>query len=89
MRLSFRSRSSGFVQAGFISQDWHPGLIQQEARAKEDSVVLLFVIDGRTRAIASMLEATEYILSRKVRTQCLRLFPEGICFSCCRSQQCW
>jgi hypothetical protein len=43
--------------------DWAPELIALEASAKERCLVLLFVIDGRTRAIASMLEATEYILS--------------------------
>lgn len=45
--------------------DWHPNLIQLEAQAKEVCEVLLFVIDGKTRAIASMLEATEYIMSHR------------------------
>jgi len=40
-------------------EDWHPNLIQLEAKAKELCDVLLFVIDSKTRAIASMLEATE------------------------------
>lgn len=42
--------------------DWHPNLIQLEAAAKEECQMLLFVIDSKTRAIASMLEATEYIM---------------------------
>jgi len=41
--------------------DWSPELVEIEARAKEDCKVLLFVIDGKTRALASMLEASEYI----------------------------
>ena len=34
-----------------------------EALAKANAAVLLFVIDDKTRAIASMMEATEYICS--------------------------
>jgi hypothetical protein len=46
---------------------WHEGLAALEAEAKKTSEALLFVIDGQTRAIASMLEATEYIMAgRKV-----------------------
>lgn len=37
--------------------DWSPELVAIEAKAKKDSSALLFVIDGQTRAIASMLEA--------------------------------
>lgn len=45
--------------------DWHPNLIALEAKAKEVCDVLLFVIDSSTRAIASMLESTEYIMSHR------------------------
>jgi hypothetical protein len=45
--------------------DWHPNLIALEAKAKEVCEVLLFVIDAKTRAIASMLEATEYIMAAR------------------------
>lgn len=48
-----------------FSKDWHPNLIQLEAAAKEECEVLLFVIDSKTRAIASMLEATEYIMQQR------------------------
>ena len=41
--------------------DWHKGLEVLEAVAKEESAALLFVIDSKTRAIASIQEATEYI----------------------------
>ena len=37
--------------------DWSPDLIAVEAKAKEEAAALVFVIDWRTRAIASMLEA--------------------------------
>lgn len=43
--------------------DWHEGLVKLEADAKAESEVLLFVIDGQTRAIASILEATEYTVA--------------------------
>lgn len=45
--------------------DWHPDLIAAEAKAKEECTILLFVIDNRTRAIASMLEAVEYIMRNR------------------------
>ncbi len=48
-------------------EDWTPELVEVEANAKAEAEVLLFVIDGETRAIASILEATEYMCTgRKV-----------------------
>ena len=41
--------------------DWSEELVEIEAAAKAEAETLLFVIDGQTRAIASILEATEYI----------------------------
>ena len=41
--------------------DWTPELVEIEARAKEKAEVLLFVIDSQTRALASIVEAVEYI----------------------------
>ncbi len=43
-------------------KDWTDELIEKEAVAKENAKVLLFVIDAETRAIASMVEASEYIV---------------------------
>lgn len=37
------------------------GMTEFEATEKEASELLLFVIDGQTRAIASMIEVTEYV----------------------------
>lgn len=56
---------------------WHPNLIQLEAKAKEVCSVLLFVIDSKTRAIASMLEATEYIMSQRRVVIVILDIPEG------------
>lgn len=42
--------------------DWSPELVAIEAKAKEVAETLLFVIDSQTRAIASILEATEMIV---------------------------
>lgn len=39
---------------------WNESFVALEATAKDESNVLLFVIDKETRAIASILEATEY-----------------------------
>lgn len=41
--------------------NWRPELVTIEARAKETADDLLFVIDRNTRAVASMIEATEYM----------------------------
>lgn len=41
--------------------NWSPELVTIEAKAKEESKILFFVIDNATRALASMLEASEYI----------------------------
>lgn len=47
--------------------EWSEALVAIEAKAKADSAALLFVIDGQTRAIASMLEALSQAgLGRKV-----------------------
>lgn len=47
-------------------EDWHDGLVALEAAAKAESQVLLFVIDAQTRAIASILEATEYSVAGRM-----------------------
>eukprot|EP00658_Telonema_sp_P-2_P083769 TRINITY_DN9160_c0_g1_i1.p1 TRINITY_DN9160_c0_g1~~TRINITY_DN9160_c0_g1_i1.p1 ORF type:complete len:402 (-),score=91.65 TRINITY_DN9160_c0_g1_i1:187-1392(-) len=46
--------------------DWHEGLVQIEAAAKENAKVLMFVVDNATRALASCLEATEHICVGRV-----------------------
>jgi hypothetical protein len=43
--------------------DWHSELVALESAAKDESSILLFVIDSQTRAIASILEATEYTVA--------------------------
>ena len=42
---------------------WSEGLLQEETNAKKNSTILLFVIDSATRAVSSMVEASEYIAS--------------------------
>lgn len=37
--------------------DWSPELVAIEAAAKKDAAALIFVIDGQTRALSSMIEA--------------------------------
>ena len=43
--------------------EWYPELEEIEANAKKKADILLFVIDDQTRAIASMVEAAQYIAS--------------------------
>ena len=47
--------------------DWHPGLIVEENFHKETSRILLFIVDGSTRGVASMIETAEFLArGRKV-----------------------
>ena len=39
--------------------EWHDGLVAIEAKNKEEATVLLYVIDGQTRSLASMVEIAE------------------------------
>lgn len=47
-------------------EEWYAELAAEEATAKEDAFVLLFVIDKQTRALASVLEATEHICRGRI-----------------------
>lgn len=55
--------AAGFTFYNPQVDNWMPDLVEIEAKAKAEAENLLFVIDGQTRAIASILEATEYICS--------------------------
>jgi len=46
-------------------ENWYPELMELENRAKHAATVNLFVIDGQTRAIMSMMEAVEYITTKR------------------------
>jgi hypothetical protein len=48
-----------------------------EARAKAEASSLLFVIDGQTRGLASMIEVSEYITSKRDIFVCVLDIPEG------------
>ncbi len=56
--------------------DWNPSLIEAEAAAKASCPVLLFVIDSQTRAIASMLEATENIMCGRMVVLVVSMLPD-------------
>merc|ERR1712054_563823 len=45
--------------------DWYPELMAIENRAKKEAAVNLFVIDGDTRALMSIIEAVEHIATRR------------------------
>lgn len=57
--------------------DWHEGLVTLEANAKQEADSLLFVIDGQTRAIASMIEATEFIAAGRHVVLVIANIPDG------------
>lgn len=46
-------------------ENWTPDLVEVEAKNKEVADVLLFVVDSSTRAIATLIEVTEWIVSKK------------------------
>merc|ERR1711998_792463 len=45
--------------------DWYPELMALENRAKEEAAVNLFVIDGDTRGLMSIMEAVEHIATKR------------------------
>ena len=47
-------------------ENWYPELAAIEGKQKENSTVLLFIIDNTTRALASILESTEYLCRGRV-----------------------
>jgi len=57
--------------------DWHPGLLDEENRAKATAAVLLFVIDNDTRALMSMLEAVEFITAGRQVVLAIAPIKEG------------
>lgn len=58
-------QAKGYAYHNPQVDNWTPDLVEKEAKAKAEADILLFVIDSQTRAIASILEATEYILSKR------------------------
>ena len=57
--------------------DWTPDLVEIEARHKQSADYLLFVIDAQTRAIASIVEATEYCVVGREVILCIVDVPPG------------
>jgi len=56
---------------------WHSGLIAVEAEAKEKAAVLMFVVDGMTRGLASMIEVTATVMSGRAVVVVVDHVPEG------------
>jgi hypothetical protein len=59
------------------TDNWSTEFVALENVAKEGAEVLLFVIDGQTRAIASMLESVELIVRRRRIVVCVENIPDG------------
>merc|ERR1711959_147737 len=57
--------------------DWHRGLIAEEAAAKEQAAVLLFFIDNSTRGIASLVEVAALIAAGRNVVMVVSDVPEG------------
>jgi len=72
-----RLQSAGIHYYNPQTTDWHPGLIEMEAQAKDACHALLFMIDSQTRSIASMLEAVEYVLRGRVVVVVVENIPDG------------
>lgn len=59
-------------------EEWSPELIGREVKAKETSAFLLYVLDHRTRGIASMLEAADFIINKRSVVLVISDFAEGM-----------
>ena len=57
-----------------------PDLVEIEAQEKEQAGCLLFVIDPQTRALASLVEASEYICRGRNVVLCVLDVVEGTSF---------
>ena len=60
--------------------NWTPDLVEIEAKEKEKAGCLLFVIDATTRALASILEAAEYVCRGRHVVLCIRDVTTGTSF---------
>jgi hypothetical protein len=60
--------------------NWTPDLVEIEAKEKEKAGCLLFVIDATTRALASILEAAEYVCRGRHVVLCIRDVATGTSF---------
>jgi len=56
---------------------WHSGLIAVEAEAKDKAAVLMFVVDGVTRGLASMIEVATTVMSGRAVVVVVEHVPEG------------
>ena len=57
--------------------EWTEELTAIEGKAKEAATVQLFIVDGQTRALASILEATEYLCRGRVVVLAVQDIPPG------------
>ena len=57
---------------------WHSSLVALEAQAKKDADVLLFVVDGQTRATASMIEIVGQVGKERTVVACFSDIPDGM-----------
>merc|ERR1711959_141614 len=58
-------------------KEWSEELLAKEQQAKQEAAVLLFVIDGDTRALMSMLEAVEFVVSGRDVVLAVNSVEEG------------
>lgn len=58
-------------------EDWSPELVEVEARAKTECREWLFVLDGQTRAVASMIETTELMSTGRTVWLVVTDIPDG------------
>ncbi|XP_071802208.1 uncharacterized protein [Asterias amurensis] len=62
-----------------LVSDWNMGNIPLEAKAKETSLYLLFVISATSRGIASMIEVAHYIGQGRKVVLCIENMVHGVC----------
>jgi hypothetical protein len=68
------------VHATFFNpqvDDWYPELLIEENRSKAGAHILFYVIDSRTRALASMIEAAELLAKGRYIVLVIKEIDEG------------
>jgi len=59
-------------------EEWCPELVGREVKAKENSAILIYVLDQQSRGISSMLEAADLIINGRTVVLVMSDFDKGV-----------
>lgn len=68
---AFKKANIKYYNPKVLPGEWKESMIAEENTAKNNATILLFIIDGQTRGIMSMLEVVQYITSGRHVVLCV------------------